>query len=260
MANHIEIPLDLWEAFTRMKMPGEVRQVVDFIVRKTYGWHKQTDAIPLSQFCLATGMKKSSIIRAIHKAENHGIVYRLVNGHYGLHRDFTSWKPFTRKRIVYQDVNIVYQDVNKSFTKKRPSIDTTKDTSSKDIISPPQKPKATDPRVKILTEYLFKKWAAYVSVTWEIAEKQIAWGRWGKFFKEQLKVIHYDDLVEMIDYFYAYDGKNFTLKNCERTPERLWRHWKLLFGEWNFDKKPETVEEYKMRKEIKCQENQQAAI
>lgn len=196
MANHIEIPLILWEAFTKMKMPGEVRQVVDFIVRKTYGWHKQTDAIPLSQFCLATDMKKSSIIRAIHKAVNHHIIYRLVNGHYGLHSDFTSWKPFTRKRIVYQDVNSVYQDVNKSFTKKRPSIDTTKDTSSKDTLPSP-KPKA-DPRVKELITYFHD---CYVLAK---GQKPVINGaQAGTLLKSRLKVVECDDIKRMMENFFS---------------------------------------------------------
>ena len=186
--------------------------MVDFIVRKTYGWHKQTDAIPLSQFCLATCIKKTSIIRAIHKAENHGIVYRLVNGHYGLHRDFTSWKPFTRKRIVYQDVNIVYQDVNKSFTKKRPSIDTTKDTSSKDIISPPQKPKAISDIQKIVEH--FKTIKGYSGREWDA----LNFSRHVKTAKKLLDAIgSYDLVIQAIDS----GAEWFTEKGLDWTMETI---------------------------------------
>ena len=53
-----EIANAILEALARTRIPGEAGQVVYFLFRKIYGWHKTEDQISLSQFCEATGLTK----------------------------------------------------------------------------------------------------------------------------------------------------------------------------------------------------------
>ena len=58
---------EIMDALARTRIPGEVRQVLDYIFRKTYGWNKKEDVIPMSQFVKSTGLKKPNICRALSK-------------------------------------------------------------------------------------------------------------------------------------------------------------------------------------------------
>lgn len=93
---HIQIPNKLWDAYCGFRIPGEVRQVIDTVIRKTYGWHKQEDQISLDQFVEITGLKKPHIIRAKKMAIIHKLITQKGNGSLSLNKDPGEWIPFTR--------------------------------------------------------------------------------------------------------------------------------------------------------------------
>ncbi|MCK5614384.1 replication protein [Candidatus Pacearchaeota archaeon] len=97
---HIRIANDIMDAIIRIRIPGESRQVLDFILRKTYGYGKKEDRISLSQFVLATGMKKSNIVRAINKLCSMNIVIKKDTTYINIYRfnkDFDKWKPLSKR-------------------------------------------------------------------------------------------------------------------------------------------------------------------
>lgn len=114
----------LLEALARTRINGEARQILDVIFRKTYGFHKTEDEIALSQFCLATGLKKNSACRAIEKLVTMGIitVHEKVNKAklYKISKDYDKWLPLPKKRTI------VHEKVNNQVTKKGTTKDTTK--------------------------------------------------------------------------------------------------------------------------------------
>jgi len=56
----------IFEHLAKLRIPGEARQVLDFILRKTWGWHKKSDMISLNQFVEGTGLNKVHVCRAIN--------------------------------------------------------------------------------------------------------------------------------------------------------------------------------------------------
>jgi len=64
---YTQIANELMDAIIQIRIPGEARQCLDFIIRKTYGWHKKSDAISLSQFVSATGLSKVHVCRMLNK-------------------------------------------------------------------------------------------------------------------------------------------------------------------------------------------------
>jgi len=56
---------EIMDALAHIRIPGEERQILDVILRKTYGFQKCEDYISLSQFMSMTGIKKPNVIRAI---------------------------------------------------------------------------------------------------------------------------------------------------------------------------------------------------
>ena len=71
---YTRIATELLEALISYRIAGEQMQCLLFIIRKTYGFGKKRDNIALSQFVDATGMKKSSICRALSGLEEKKII------------------------------------------------------------------------------------------------------------------------------------------------------------------------------------------
>ncbi|MEW6215417.1 MAG: replication protein [Nitrospirota bacterium] len=112
---YTKIANELLEALGRIRIPGEAMQVLLFIIRKLYGFHKKEDIIPLSQFCLATGLSKSSTVRAINKLISMNVIYKKVKGKvvkYRINKDFDTWKPLSKRISVYKKVNLRLQKSN----------------------------------------------------------------------------------------------------------------------------------------------------
>ena len=101
---YLKIANELWDALTRYRIPGEQRQCLDFILRKTYGWGKKMDVISLSQFVKATGMGKPHILRATYTLRDKNIiVIKKDNGivSYGINKDFDSWEPLSKRVTTF---------------------------------------------------------------------------------------------------------------------------------------------------------------
>lgn len=82
------------EALCRYRIPGEQRQCLDFILRKTYGYGKKEDAISNGQFCQATGMKKGNVARALGELVKKRVVIKSDNGRiptYQFNKIYSDW-------------------------------------------------------------------------------------------------------------------------------------------------------------------------
>jgi phage replication O-like protein O len=99
---HLRIANEVWDSLVSIRIPGEARQVLDFIIRKTWGWGKKTDKIPLSQFCIATKLKKSTVIKARKKLLTMNLITVTQKGNdpiltYGFIKDYSKWRPLPKK-------------------------------------------------------------------------------------------------------------------------------------------------------------------
>lgn len=138
---YIKIANELFEAIARIRIPGEVRQVIDVILRKTYGFNKKTDCIALSQFELSTGIDKSHCSRALNKALSMNLITKKGGGKattYSLNKNYDSWKPLPKRATVAKQGN-------KSLPKKAHTKDNVQKTYANQ--------KNTDPRIKILLDF-----------------------------------------------------------------------------------------------------------
>lgn len=114
---------EIMEALARIRINGEARQILDHILRQTYGWNKKEDAIALSQFHLATGIKKTSIQRGIKHLLVMNLIYEKEYGvakKYCLVKDFDKWKPTTKKSTVHHKEYIVHHKEQKSTLNRVP--------------------------------------------------------------------------------------------------------------------------------------------
>lgn len=109
---YTKIANPIQDALCGFRVPGELRQILDFILRKTFGWNKTEDAISMSQFVELTHMKKPNIVRAIKKLSDHSIIFVRKDGinsipFYKLNKDYEQWKHFTK---VSTDCSVIKSD------------------------------------------------------------------------------------------------------------------------------------------------------
>ena len=179
---YLRIAIEFWEVLCKVNIPGTERQILDFIIRKTWGFKKKEDRISNTQFCKGTGLHKVTICRAINKLITKNIVSKLVNTNpptYSIQKDYSTWNVLTHRLTVNQNVNseikisiknghlddIVNQNVNSEIVNQNANAvnqnanaiitkDTyTKDTYTKDTI-PSLKRRARLPKDFSLKESL----------------------------------------------------------------------------------------------------------
>ena len=148
---HVDIANEIMEAFSRIRIPGETRQVLDFILRKTYGWHKKQDSISLTQFEKATGLKRNQVCRAIKKlilmniivkGSDNTVTVGSDNGvptisSYEFQKDFEKW--VGSYNAVTSDKSVTeggYKTPKRVVTKVSPTKETIqKKTKQKKVLS-----------------------------------------------------------------------------------------------------------------------------
>ena len=131
------------DELAKIRIPGQARQVLDFIIRKTYGWNKKKDVISLSQFVAGTGLSKISVCKGINKLLSMDLITKKGNAKslftkkgndtaitYGFQKDYTKWLTLPKKVTLPKKETYVTQKGNQTLPKKvTPPL---KDTSTKD--------------------------------------------------------------------------------------------------------------------------------
>ena len=132
---YTKIANELLEAFGLIRIPGEARQVLDVIIRKTYGWGKKMDAISLEQFCLTTGLKKPNVVRAIKKLLTMNLIIKKDNGYvamYGINKTYSTWQRLSKKITLSKAIISVIEKDKKPLSKKIPTKESIKETITKE--------------------------------------------------------------------------------------------------------------------------------
>lgn len=93
---HIDIAHDLSEALMRINLSGYQYRIIWCVFRKTYGWHKSTDKISLTQFEKMTGLKNKYVCKAIKDLEDRNMIIVDRNNHINIYKfnsDYDTWEP-----------------------------------------------------------------------------------------------------------------------------------------------------------------------
>jgi phage replication O-like protein O len=125
---YTRIANDILDALCKIRISGEARQVLDTIIRKTYGFGKKEDAVALSQICQMTGLKKPIACRALNKLVEMNLITRRGNdvaNIYAFNKDFDSWKPLSKKITLSKKIINVIKKDNASLSLLRHTKETT---------------------------------------------------------------------------------------------------------------------------------------
>ena len=148
---YIKIANEFWDALCTLRVPGEARQALDVIIRKTWGYNKKADYISISQFVILTGIKSPNIVRCLRKLVQMRLIITSDNKRttwYQIQKDYHKWCPLSKKIINKQNEPIinnkemrslseaitpVIQKDNNSLSKAIDTKDNDKDNVTKDI-------------------------------------------------------------------------------------------------------------------------------
>lgn len=123
---------ELYDALIISPIRGEVRRIIDLVIRKTYGFHKKIDSISLTQFEKATGMKRSCVCRALKEAVAKQLLLKSKNG-YAFNKNYHQWVVAKRLPLVAKMTFASSQTANLLVAKQLHTKDSiTKDTNTKD--------------------------------------------------------------------------------------------------------------------------------
>lgn len=131
---YIPIANEIAERFceTKHRISGDEWTILWIILRKTYGWNKPEDAIPLSQFTEISGMKRQNVHRALKKLSSKKMIAVIKNDDrqplsISFQKDYEKWVLSSKKITVIKndDRPVIKIDSNLS-SKLIPSKDNTK--------------------------------------------------------------------------------------------------------------------------------------
>ena len=92
---HIDIAHDLAKALMRVNLSGYQYRIIWCIFRKTYGWHKSTDKISLTQFENMTGLERRHVNKTLKDLEGMNMIIVDRNNRvntYKFNADYDTWK------------------------------------------------------------------------------------------------------------------------------------------------------------------------
>lgn len=126
-----KISNEILDALCKIRIPGQARQVLDFILRKTYGWNKKIDQISLSTFVEGTNLSKVAICKSIKKLVAMGLITQKGNAMsrftqkgndtivtYGFQKDYDKWHALPKKVTLPKKVKHVTQKGKETLPKK----------------------------------------------------------------------------------------------------------------------------------------------
>ena len=178
---YTKIANEIMEALAKIRISGEARQMLDVIIRKTYGFNKKEDKIATVQFMELTGLSRLAIPKARKKLISLNLITVSQKGYsqiltYSFQKNYEKWKPYPKKYTVSKKGGGVYTKkdtkcIPKSSTQKKKETITkehfldfvllTKEEYTKLVAQFGQL--GTDERIKSLNLYIGSKGDKYKS-------------------------------------------------------------------------------------------------
>jgi len=232
---HVDIANELVEAFYALQLSGNEWRVLWVIIRQSYGWHRKTDRISITQFQQRTGLKRRHIVRALNDLTERKIITKNVTTFittYGFQKDYSQWHLLPKKTHsdIFGNETVTNFGTHKRNKEKRNIAS----SNSKDASQPSQK-KDTDPRIKQLIDYFVQAVQETKEFKPMIAAKDAAQ------VKRSLKNLSPERIHNQIDFFLS-NGKSrehisLSAALSADTYNLYMNTWKRR--KWEYDNDPE---------------------
>lgn len=148
---HTSLANELIEHLARHRFSGQEYQILWVVWRKTWGWQKKEDAIPLSQFSKLCNMGRNQVVRSIKLLVSKRVLTstKSETGYitkYRFNKDYETWSPSHKKETssLKTETTPVSKMGTKLVSKKRHSKEK-KETNTKEIAATSA---AVSPKIK----------------------------------------------------------------------------------------------------------------
>jgi len=120
---YTRIANEIMDNLAKIRIAGEARQMLDVIIRKTYGFNKKEDKISTSQFIKLTGLSRIAIPKARRKLLFLNLITVSQKGYsqgltYSIQKDYEKWKPYPKKDTVSKKGRRGIQKSKQGYPKK----------------------------------------------------------------------------------------------------------------------------------------------
>ena len=112
---YTQIANELAEAFAKVNLSAYESRILWFIMRKTYGFKKKTDAISLSQFAAGTGISTSNVIHTLARLKCRNLIVKSKDfriSEYGLNKHYDHWDSTEIDTIELDSVELDSVQIN----------------------------------------------------------------------------------------------------------------------------------------------------
>jgi len=115
MQGTVRITNDVWEELYKRYLPGEARQVLGFIIRKTIGWQKKWAVMSLKEIGESTNIRRQNVHRNIHLLQSLQIIV-IKQGYkkmlsYSFNMNYGKWKLYSRRgRVIKEGYKAVIKE------------------------------------------------------------------------------------------------------------------------------------------------------
>jgi len=96
--DYTKIPHEFTEAMSKQYLRPNESKVLWFLIRKTWGWRKESDFIVLKQFSQELGISKEEASRALSSLRKRKIVEQLRNKKYAIQSNISLWHDRPKKK------------------------------------------------------------------------------------------------------------------------------------------------------------------
>ena len=173
---HIDIANEIVEQLARVNLSAYEWRVLMVVLRKTWGWQKKVDWIPLSQIAEMTGIQRPNVTRAKGSLLNKKLLIE-HNGKIGFNKDYERWEikgyaginsdTTSSTKVVSNQIIGGIESDNKVVSNQIPSIEI------KETIQKTKKKKG--PLLQIFTHWNSYKGRSIRKRNKENREKAVAW-------------------------------------------------------------------------------------
>lgn len=180
---------EIMEALAKIRIPGEARQVLDIILRMTYGYHKKLSVISTLKFMQLTGLSRSCVYKVRRKLKEINLITISKKGDsqlltYSFQKDYHKWILSPKKDTISKKGDTYLQKRTKTISKKGDSL------IVKDI-------KITNKDMVEVRNYFYTTYQTVFNT------KYVAnFGKDGKIFQSLVEILPTDKLKSLIDKFF----------------------------------------------------------
>lgn len=123
---------EILDELVMLRIPASEKDVLMFVIRKTYGYHKKEDKISITQFELGTGLSRPTVVMALKNLVSRNILNRSIKLYYKFNKNYECWVVNTPLLVKYSNTTsklTLTKTSKDTLTHKRKKI--TKDNTAK---------------------------------------------------------------------------------------------------------------------------------